>query len=736
MRKSLFLLMTIAFIILAAGCSGSGGPIEPVADVSVAAASDSHQLWGLWQFVADPAAQSLDVVELRTGEMHLNAIPFLEPPALVYLTLETLQFNGNIIEADIGLRHPFLGLNEFTGFDVCGILVSNGSVSGFDDPGLLMAGEGDTRLLNADGYTRWWNPAEFPVNEGTIFSYNDGLLGAPDSFADYNCTLNGYKLFCDDLDDPDAPVGDVDVTSRCIFSAGQKNVRHYSIEIGDNGLVFNYAIDANWQFPQGNPPWDIPDDFGPAANRVEAWNVEITELENTLWNDGDDYGGDLSLSIDVWDHFDVNLNTVKVESGDNFDVASSGTATGGGEGYSTYEIDIVDATPAPDTIDILITVESEAGDYQGMLGGETISAYFTYSTTVDDEPVGPVECGTEIHSSLTQTPLTDGGNYNRNEIPALVSGPYAGQTLAQTSSGVISRYDMSSFAAHTGNAFITLPAGTYSGIIYHIDVEPVTGRVIVVPDGLGNNNSMLIFDNTGSLISSSSGISVGAGRKIYGVTPNENGDLWLLTTGNSSFSTSYDSRIEKWVYQSGSPYYTYDASFNLDTDSIIGEYYSYGWRVNNDITEICLVWDVQRLFILQQAQIGEHNGKLYIFDINESTPPTYRSDLSDMSLFSQGTWRSFYDNQRGSNGGLVCDHSDIPYDRCRVIAFGRSHPDMDPMIVRLDGDGVVLNEAIFPAYPSVSTCGITNYVPASPNTLIMVDYMPANCYMLPAPSDW
>ena len=61
-----------------------------------------------------------------------------------------------------------------------------------------MAGDGDMRLLNPDGYSRWWNPAEFP-NNGTIFGYNDGLLGAPDSYADYNNTLNGYKYFCDDL---------------------------------------------------------------------------------------------------------------------------------------------------------------------------------------------------------------------------------------------------------------------------------------------------------------------------------------------------------------------------------------------------------------------------------------------------------------------------------------------------------------------------------------------------------
>ncbi len=86
-------------------------------------ANNSHECWGLWQFTADMENQALDFVQLRQGTMHLNALPFLEPPALVYLSLESLEFNGNIIEADIGLRHPFLGLDEFTGFDVCGIFI-------------------------------------------------------------------------------------------------------------------------------------------------------------------------------------------------------------------------------------------------------------------------------------------------------------------------------------------------------------------------------------------------------------------------------------------------------------------------------------------------------------------------------------------------------------------------------------------------------------------------------------
>ena len=386
MRKPRYIIILTALIITLAGCSNGGDTIIPKpVDMSAASTANSHHLWGMWQFIADPLNETLDVVQLRTSDMHLNALPFLEPPANVHISLGNLEFNGNIIEIDIGLRHPFLGLTEFSGFDVCGVFITNGSISGFDDPGLVMAGDGETRLLNPDGLTRWWNPSEFPVNTGTMFAYNDGLLGAPDSFADFNCTLNGCKYFTDALD-PDAPVGSLPADNDGMFSPGQKNIRHYTIELGTEGLIFNYAIDACWAFPEGVPPWTAPDDFPEKAWRVEAWNIVVTEIANTLWNDGLSSGGDLSLSIDIWDHFNADLNTVKVESPGNFIPTESSVATSGGDGYSTYEVDIVDAAPsASGEIELLISVECEDEDYQGLLAGETVTAYFPYSTTVADE---------------------------------------------------------------------------------------------------------------------------------------------------------------------------------------------------------------------------------------------------------------------------------------------------------------------------------------------------------------
>lgn len=378
----------IISILALVGCSSSGSPDITTPDVQekTAAFNNTHQVWGYFQLIADPKAQTLEVVPLRDAAMHLNALIFLEPPPLLNLTLESLEFNGNIIEADIGLKHPFLGLTEFSGFDVCGILITNGSVTGYDDTNIRMAGEGDTRLLNPDGLSRWWNPDEFPVNDGTMFSYTDGLLGTLDSIGNYNSTLNAYKYFCDDFVNPDDPMDVVTIENRGLFSAGQKNIRHYTIELGDEGLAFNYAIDASWKFPNGNPPWKAPGDFPPDANRPEAWRVDVTEISNSLWNDGTSSGGALQLSLDVYDWYNIELNTVKVESPGNFPSVTLPAPLSGGEGYSTYQVEITDATPAQGAIDILISVECEDTGYGGLLPGKAVTAYFVHTTAVGSSP--------------------------------------------------------------------------------------------------------------------------------------------------------------------------------------------------------------------------------------------------------------------------------------------------------------------------------------------------------------
>ncbi len=474
-------LTAILIVVIIAGCSSGGGtPLLP-GNGTNADHSRSHGIMGLWQFTANPAEGTLAFVPVRVSEMHVNVLPFLEPPPLLNLTLESVEFNGNIIETDIGLRHPFLGLTEFTGFDVCGILISSGSVSGFDDPDLRMAGEGDTRLLNPDGYSRWWNPAEFPVNDGTMFAYNDGLLGAPDSFADYNATLNGYKYFCDDLT-ADDPLSVIDPASRGVFSPGQKNIRYYTLDLGTAGLIFNYAVDACWTFPEGSSPWSVPDDFPEGANRKEAWRVDVTETDNTLWNDGVGSGGNLSLSIDVYDWFNAGMNTVKIESPDSFTIAASALPTGGGAGYSTYEIEIMDATPDEGSIDILISVESEAAGYGGLLPGETVTAYFLYSATVVVEPPNIIYVDDSNTSGIEDGSMANPYNTIQEGVDAapvdytvlVDDSGNAYEEQVDMKSDIIVQSSNWDDSDGTGRAFIDGPETTDSHSVHFYDVTNAT----------------------------------------------------------------------------------------------------------------------------------------------------------------------------------------------------------------------------------------------------------------------
>lgn len=263
----------IAGLMAAAGCSSGDGsiPLLPNDTAKEADSGANHMFWGLYQFICKPDAGVIDIIPLRGIDMHLNAIVFLEPPPMVNLTIESLEFIDTTIEVDIGLKHPFLGLTEFSGFDVCGVVISDGSYSGFGD-GLTIAGPGDFYLVNTDGHSRWWNPSEFP-NDGSMFGYKDGLLGAPDSLAGYNAQLNGYKYFADGLE-PDDDVTSIDPALRGLFSAGAKNVRHYTIDMGTAGLIFNYAIDANWQFPSGDFPWKPRTISRP---RRTAWNRTMSK---------------------------------------------------------------------------------------------------------------------------------------------------------------------------------------------------------------------------------------------------------------------------------------------------------------------------------------------------------------------------------------------------------------------------------------------------------------------------
>ncbi len=594
-----------------------------------------------------------------------------------------------------------------------------------------------------------------------MFSYKDGLLGTPDSVADFNSTLNAYKLFCDDLKDSEMPVSDLDPESRCVFGAGMKNIRHYTIELGA-GLIFNYAVDASWQFPQGFYPWDVPDDFGPGANKPEAWNIVITELENTLWNDGSENGGDLSLQVDVWDHFDADLNTVFIDSPGNFPLASAPTASGGGVGYSTYQVDIFDATPAEGSIEMLISVESEAIGYQDLLPGEPVTSYFMYTASVDDHsPV--IECGTGVHSYEGQHFITgfpdDSWRYcQRDDLTILETGAHAGECVVKktynidsTYSGDYIRFDPDDPADAAGTFYFNLPGRSDSLVAYvtmnpSIDQNPVNGHIGVVNGRMFD--AVQIVDEDGNHIDDVIVTDPQTPSDRYPVIPavdfDGDGDMWLITDvidGPSHGGENPVWQLRHYELQPSKPFYVENVSDRLDiTQDLKNDAYPsypYVWY----LADLAISYEEDCLFTFGSTIQSPCRSIFVKYDLSTS-PPT-KAASEDLLPFAIAICSTPYSGM--ARGDIEIDHVDPLYEKCRVLVMYQkwNGTSSDIHLMKMDTDMNILADEIMTDIvdPWSSPFGMTINTDPDLRNLIMIDYnldQPRNdfhYYSMPA-SDW
>lgn len=311
MKKQI--LPAIILVLAIAGCSTSSG-LTPEDDSSGGPSRTAPKsgygriLWGLWDVTINPDDGSVDAVMLRNADFTANVTQFMQPlfSAINWVSIQVqpgTNFGEGYIIVNVTLRHPFNGKNFYNGFDVRGIFMADGSYNGTYDPTVLYAGEGDTQLLNADGYTRWWNPTEF-LTYNTLFGYTPGNL-APPVFP--LATVNPFKYFADDLD-VNEPFSQVDISKRGFFtSTPGVNTRRYEIQFKKDGgkpvFKFQYAVDASWAPPDPAYKPDYPAEAFPLeANCREAFMVDVTDAGSTAWwEDTDDYGGELVLDITVGD---------------------------------------------------------------------------------------------------------------------------------------------------------------------------------------------------------------------------------------------------------------------------------------------------------------------------------------------------------------------------------------------------------------------------------------------------
>lgn len=301
-------------VLLTAGCSSNSSALSPdLRPVSqqdrLRLESSNRILWGFYQVSIDRRDLSVDISPLRTAEFNGNVMRFLHPPYTPIHLMKILILPGSIplegyIEAEITFSHPFPGLNKFRGFDVRGIFMADGSHQSQHDPSLIYSdsSKNEAILINADGYTRWWNSTEF-TDPMPLLSYKPGKLG---NLPYPTATLNPYKYFADDLA-KDADVSSLDVSTRGVFNPDTSgNTRIYKIKfpvINDKPYFkFNYAVDASWHEPDKAYEPEYPlESFSSSAQCQEAYHLSVNSKGTTAWYEAGEFGGSVNLTIEVFD---------------------------------------------------------------------------------------------------------------------------------------------------------------------------------------------------------------------------------------------------------------------------------------------------------------------------------------------------------------------------------------------------------------------------------------------------
>lgn len=372
--------------ILLAGCATSSGSLSPtqpgVEPVGVVSHSGTHLL-GLYDIIIDTDTLQAEIIPNRSAEIELNILKFLEAPGVNGILISNLQIDHPEMSFEMGIWHPFAGSPEFTIFSTRGVFLSDGTMSGFANPAIVMSSPDEMRLLNADGYTRWMNPVEFPY-DGTILNYYPGKYGNQNG-GDFLSTINPYKLFADGLSAlPDNM--NLDESMKSVFFAGNLNWRHYEFDFHGQGIFqFQYAVVASWEPPLTNPPHG-PDDYPSGTVATEPWRVDVVELQNNLSYIDDVQSGELILQVLVRDFENADQDTVYIESPGIFPRQEMTFTSQEGD-HLTFELNVQNIVlVSADSFEVLVSAVALDGvGYDGRLPGQELATYVLYEVSVESD---------------------------------------------------------------------------------------------------------------------------------------------------------------------------------------------------------------------------------------------------------------------------------------------------------------------------------------------------------------
>lgn len=343
------------------------------------------------------------VVPLRGVDYTFNINIFIQPPLgdpatfkIEMINMEKLLITGEC-EVELSLTHPFPNMEVFTAFDLLGVIITTGAYEAGSNTDIIYANPAyDPILKNADGYTRWFNQMEFPI-EG-ILGFTEGILGNKGEA--WGATINPYKYFAHNL----FPTGDIssyfqsgtNVSNRGAFFVSDTLSRNYKLDFpivyGKLDVRFQYAFIVSWAVPANDPPIHIPGDFPADANMQEAFYCNISTAGSTLfWHHMYDRGGELKLTLEIYDWQEMSgepsilgeIHSIVLDSPDEFINGGTKLVFYPGEwsefdGSAPHSVKlildigkVVPQGPCPYDNDVLITiVTSEQGDYSNGLYGE------------------------------------------------------------------------------------------------------------------------------------------------------------------------------------------------------------------------------------------------------------------------------------------------------------------------------------------------------------------------------
>jgi len=422
-RLHFLLPMLLCAVLVGFGCAGDPVSTDLATERDAVTNTEGRALWGFWEVSIDRASGEIDIIPVRDAMFNANVQQFLSPPfvpvhQMQIQILPSSDLGTGYVECSVSLTHPFLGLNQYKGFDVRGIFMADGTRTSLHDPVIMYGCEesGEAYMLNPDGYTRWWNSYEFN-DSMPLLSYKPGKLG---SLLYPIATLNPYKYFADDLE-LEQDVATMDTSSRGVFApTTSPNLRIYQLQFPVIGsqprFLFNYAVDASWEEPDPSYEPDYPlEAYGPGAQCQEAYHVAMNDEGSDAWYFDDDSGGSLILNIEVFDwQGAANVDGVPgevdelwVESDvltDAIDILPLATASPGGPTSSVFTVELTDMylnLTESGNFNVLGSVVSTAPDsYQPQIpGGENfrfpdgrLAAYFMGTVHIGGDPgiTGPV----------------------------------------------------------------------------------------------------------------------------------------------------------------------------------------------------------------------------------------------------------------------------------------------------------------------------------------------------------